>query len=783
MATRGRRTKRARGRGSSNPPKPSTSLGVKIDKNRIQKKGPVKGFDALNNKQKSAPFNFEQNEDNNYNDSEDEEMQLLEQAADETDRRKVISLEGISSSSGRRITRSHGKGCSDPPGASPLCIDPPPQPGHTRVSPGVKSDKNRIQKKRRGEELQLIVDKICQSQLHKQQVTNAINTEKYIGSNFGLSNNARSSSVGYHVEGISNPGRGVRRGRGRGRCIAPGPSQSYIDPPTPAHTLVSPVVKNDNNRVGRKGLVKHGRGRGRSDPPEPLSCIVPPPPAAHTSVSPVRAKQKRLKNTLKSAQQTQCATNPQAPAQVHTSPQAPHVPSEIHTSPQTPTSAHSLPQTHHVGHSPTQAPTYSSPLVEGSSYATLNDTTPVNSSSTYEIPQQSHTSRQCVGRESADCWTVEAIDPQGAIKRIKLKYWQVNDLPIGEHVIVHFNDQGAAYGEAQGLLAGYCGTLATNPNLFPINYERWLGKLGMPKSYLDNCFEKNIEPRFQFRTTEALAKRYCKLSIAKKWAAHRQNLWTRFYDPSKTRDQITSNIPLGVDPIQWAHFVDYRLKPETLERCRKNKENRSKQLIPHTGGSKPLSRKRHEMFLQTGEQPCRGKLFIETHKKKDGSFVNDAAKDIVEQIEVGLTQSSVHESEISPNDVLGKVLGPEHPGRVRCMGMGAAPTNTFKNNGVRLSILGNSSTAAATSSSNFWQEKYTHLESQVQNTMEAFKAYIIMKEGRIPDQVASIFGSSNEVGLDLGPKPRVWRMYHRKKGKGIANANDVWLSMARNARN
>ncbi|PNX76251.1 hypothetical protein L195_g032196 [Trifolium pratense] len=137
MATRGRRTKRARGRGSSNPPKPSTSLGVKIDKNRIQKKGPVKGFDALNNKQKSAPFNFEQNEDNNYNDSEDEEMQLLEQAADETDRRKVISLEGISSSSGRRITRSHGKGCSDPPGASPLCIDPPPQPGHTRVSPGI----------------------------------------------------------------------------------------------------------------------------------------------------------------------------------------------------------------------------------------------------------------------------------------------------------------------------------------------------------------------------------------------------------------------------------------------------------------------------------------------------------------------------------------------------------------------------------------------------------------------------------------------------------------------
>jgi hypothetical protein len=111
---------------------------------------------------------------------------------------------------------------------------------------GVKNDKNRIQKKRRGkgidtlnnqqkstafgsehndepcdnndgedEELQLIIDKICQSQLHKQQASNAVNVEKYIGSNFGLSDNARLSSIGYHVEsdtrkvisveGISNP--------------------------------------------------------------------------------------------------------------------------------------------------------------------------------------------------------------------------------------------------------------------------------------------------------------------------------------------------------------------------------------------------------------------------------------------------------------------------------------------------------------------------------------------------------------------------------------------------
>jgi hypothetical protein len=108
----------------------SCYTGVKIDNKGIQNKGPI-------NEQKSAPFNSEQNdEDNNYNDDEDEEMELImdeiyqrqlvkKQAADannakkcveanfglpnnvrpssggshvETDRQKLISLEGISSS-------------------------------------------------------------------------------------------------------------------------------------------------------------------------------------------------------------------------------------------------------------------------------------------------------------------------------------------------------------------------------------------------------------------------------------------------------------------------------------------------------------------------------------------------------------------------------------------------------------------------------------------------------------------------------------------------------------
>ncbi|WVY90870.1 hypothetical protein V8G54_036384 [Vigna mungo] len=178
------------------------------------------------------------------------------------------------------------------------------------------------------------------------------------------------------------------------------------------------------------------------------------------------------------------------------------------------------------------------------------------------------------------------------------------------------------------------------------------------------------------------------------------------------------------------------------EMCKKNRENRNKQITPHTGGSKPFSRKRHEMFMETGQLPSRGKLYIETHKKKDGSFVNDAAKDIAEQIEAGSTQSTTNELEVSPNDVVGKVLGPEHSGRVRCMGLGAAPTNAFRNTRLRISNLSlASSTAVSSSSSNQWQQRYNNLES-------ALKAYMIMKEGKILDQFTSFFDSQPQEGGD-----------------------------------
>ncbi|XLU45406.1 hypothetical protein S245_040220, partial [Arachis hypogaea] len=126
------------------------------------------------------------------------------------------------------------------------------------------------------------------------------------------------------------------------------------------------------------------------------------------------------------------------------------------------------------------------------------------------------------------------------------------------------------------------------------------------------------------------------------------------------------------------------------EMCRRNKEVRKKQTISHT---------------ETGRKISRREIYIETHKKKD---VTDEAKDIVEQIELLMTKNEKDESGPFTNDAIGKVFGEEHSGRVRCLQIGATPTNTFR-------------------------------ESKFDGTLTALKAYFLSKEGRILVELTSIF--------------------------------------------
>ncbi|KAG5606432.1 hypothetical protein H5410_027924 [Solanum commersonii] len=100
------------------------------------------------------------------------------------------------------------------------------------------------------------------------------------------------------------------------------------------------------------------------------------------------------------------------------------------------------------------------------------------------------------------------------------------------------------------------------------------------------------------------------------------------------------------------------------------------------------------------------------------------------------------ECQISPNDAVGKVLGKEHSGRVRCLGLGVVPSKVFKQ--VRPRFGGASALSSEGSCSSQCQENHNQM-------MNAFKAYMIMKEGMIPEQFAGFFASPSTNSSTITP--------------------------------
>ncbi|KAH0750871.1 hypothetical protein KY290_030103 [Solanum tuberosum] len=211
-----------------------------------------------------------------------------------------------------------------------------------------------------------------------------------------------------------------------------------------------------------------------------------------------------------------------------------------------------------------------------------------------------------------------------------------------------------------------------------------------------------------YQTTESNAQQHIYKSIGKKWAANKNNLWKLVEDPLKSKVQIIDNVPDGIPRDQWISFVDYQYKDSTK-------------------------------MAETGQRHGRAQLYIATHKNKDGVYVNEAAKEICENIELTLSQSTMDESQISPNDVVGKVLGKEHSERVRCLGLRVVPSKVFKQ--VRPRFSGASASSSEGSCSSQCQENHNQMMNVHNQMMNAFKAYMIMKEGMIPEQFAGFFAS------------------------------------------
>ncbi|XP_059280414.1 uncharacterized protein LOC132034159 [Lycium ferocissimum] len=233
--------------------------------------------------------------------------------------------------------------------------------------------------------------------------------------------------------------------------------------------------------------------------------------------------------------------------------------------------------------------------------------------------------------------------------------------------------------------------------------------------------------------------------MCKKWGARRLKLFNAVDDPLKSRDHIRAEainkVPDGIPWDQWISYVDYCLKGKT-GKCATKKRKFGRHKPFHTS-------------VAPNPTPEEGMKWNE-----DGSYVNEAAKEIC-------------------------VLGKEHSGGVRCLGLGAIPSRAFKQTRPRYSDL-NASTYNSGSCSSQWQEKYNqtlnaHNKSQdnlnfLMNAhtemMSTFKVYMIRKEGRIPEEFIGIFVSTTPPSTPNDAASGHVSPTDVRRSFGCSNSND-----------
>ncbi|PIN25556.1 hypothetical protein CDL12_01700 [Handroanthus impetiginosus] len=259
---------------------------------------------------------------------------------------------------------------------------------------------------------------------------------------------------------------------------------------------------------------------------------------------------------------------------------------------------------------------------------------------------------------------------------------KVNDVYVllgGKKVVLEWNELGQPVRESGGLLGQFLGHIASEFTNFPISYTKWSK---IPASNKEHVWKNLIQDKFD--VSDESQKKYIMGSLGKKWRDNRSRLFTELYDPALSWEDNLQKRPTYIPVEQWDAFLQYRMEEKTQSMTEKNIINRSKQNVPHTLGSMSIARKRDQIEMETGRTCTRAEMYAISHKKKDGSYVNDEARQKIEELQM---QSQLS----SEDDAYTTVFGKEHPRRVRTVGQGVCPSQMF----------GSTSHAGGSSSSNY----------------------------------------------------------------------------------
>ncbi|KAL2339910.1 hypothetical protein Fmac_007850 [Flemingia macrophylla] len=160
-------------------------------------------------------------------------------------------------------------------------------------------------------------------------------------------------------------------------------------------------------------------------------------------------------------------------------------------------------------------------------------------------------------------------------------------------------------------------------------------------------------------------KQYILGSLGKKWKDKRCRLFDKYHNWELSVEENIQNHPPHIPQDHWTIFVRYRRSAKAMDIANKNVANRAKLVIPHILGSKTLARKMDELETINDQEFSRAEMYQLSHKKPDGTFVNEEARDLHEKLRDKMQNGSENEAFL-------KVCGKEHPGYVRGMGLGVS---------------------------------------------------------------------------------------------------------------
>ncbi|XP_042436837.1 uncharacterized protein LOC122022784 [Zingiber officinale] len=168
------------------------------------------------------------------------------------------------------------------------------------------------------------------------------------------------------------------------------------------------------------------------------------------------------------------------------------------------------------------------------------------------------------------------------------------------------------------------------------------------------------------------------------WRRWRAEVKATSYDPNIPLDELLQihPIPHKLTLEVWETLCDYWKKNERMSKI--NRENAHKKRRIHAQGRINIPTLEDKFFQENGVKPTRIEILeLSCHSKKKGrspiadeairheTLLNEAVKHHLQDMSEGTDPRQVHEQAFR------EVFGPEHSGRVRCLGAGALPSQVF----------------------------------------------------------------------------------------------------------